>query len=128
MTKFNDLDHDGVQDPFEPGMGGWTINLSDPHMNVIPIVTGAGGTTCTGIPGGLQYLAVETAQAGWTQSFPPPPGSQSFFIECGQLINISFGNYQPGVSTPTSTPTKTATPTNTPTRTATRTPNVPPPD
>jgi len=126
VTKFNDLDHDGVQDPFEPGLAGWTINLSDPNMNLTQIVTNSGGTTCTGIQAGLQYVAFETLQIGWTQSFPAPSGAHNLFIECGQLINISFGNFQNGVSTPTSTRTNTATPTNTPTRT--HTPNINPPD
>jgi hypothetical protein len=86
-------------------------------MNLIQIVTMAGGTTCTGIPAATQYVAFETLQPGWTQSFPAPSGAHNFFIECGQLINISFGNFQTGVGTPTPTRTHTGTPTRTPTRT-----------
>jgi hypothetical protein len=61
-------------------------------------------------------------QAGWTQTFPPPPGTHNFGIDCGQLVNLQFGN----MSNLTRTPTRTTTPTLT--RTRTFTPNINPPD
>jgi Concanavalin A-like lectin/glucanases superfamily len=109
VTKFNDLDGDGALDPGETGLGGWTINVVDSSMNVVPIITGAQGTTCTGIPAPASYTAFEVPQGGWTQTFPPPPGTHVFFAECPQLINIAFGNMQVGVPTATRTATATAT-------------------
>lgn len=122
VTKFHDRDGDGVQDANEAGLAGWTINLVDGGMHVVPVVTGAQGTTCTGVPAPAVYTAAEVLQGGWTQTFPPPPGTHFFGIECGQLVNIAFGNMQIGMSTPTRTATATAT------RTATRTSNIPPND
>jgi hypothetical protein len=124
VTKFDDQDQDGVHDPGEPGLAGWTINVVDAGMNVLPVVTGAQGTTCTGVPAPAVYTAFEVPQAGWTQTFPPAPGSHFFGIECGQLVNIEFGNR----SNVTRTPTLTATASLTPTRTRTPTLKVPPID
>ena len=122
VTKFNDLDGDGTPDAGEPGLAGWTINVVDAGMHVVPVVTGAQGTTCTGVPAPAVYTAFEVPQGAWTQTYPPPPGTHVFGIECGQLVNIAFGNMQIGVPTPTRTATATAT------RTATRTSNIPPID
>jgi hypothetical protein len=95
---------------------------------VMPIITGAQGTTCTGIPGNAAYTASEVLQGGWTQTFPPPPGTQNFFVECGQLLNIYFGNKDNTAPTATRTATRTSTATATRTATSTRTPNILPND
>lgn len=110
VTKFDDRDGDGVQDAGEPGLAGWTIHLVDGGMNVVPVVTGAQGTTCTGVPAPAVYTASEVPQAGWSQTFPPPPGTHFFGIECGQLVNLAFGNRQLAARTPTATATRTRTP------------------
>jgi len=73
------------------------------------------------VPASTTYTVSEVLQNGWTQTFPPAPGTHTVFVECGQLVNLEFGNFV----NPTSTPTRT--PTATPTRTPTKTPNVPPP-
>jgi len=104
VTKFNDLDGDGVRDAGEPGLAGWTINA-----NAIPIVTGAQGTSCVGVPAPAAYTVSEVLQGGWTQTFPSPPGSHNSFLECMQLLNLSFGNMQIA-PTPTRTATRTHTP------------------
>jgi hypothetical protein len=122
VFKFEDRDGDGVHDPGEPNLAGWTIHIVDPNMNVITMVTGAGGSFCTGIPAPLTYTVSEVAQPGWTQTYPPPPGSHIFAAQCGQLINVEFGNMPTTPSTPTRTATATAT------RTATRTINIFPND
>jgi hypothetical protein len=112
VTKFSDPDGDGVRDPGEPGLSGWTINAVDSNQNVLPIVTGAQGTTCTGVPAPRAYIISEVPQAGWTQTFPPPPGTYNSFLECMQLLSLSFGNM--AIAPPTSTSTATATRTRTP--------------
>jgi len=134
VFKFNDFDGDGMQDPGEPGLGGWTFQLLDAGLNVVStVMTFPGGGICTVIPANAVYTLVEIAQVGWTQTFPPPPGTHFFGVECGQpLVNFTFGNRDDAVPTPNATPTPPATPvptataptTLTPTRTRTRTPTV----
>jgi Tol biopolymer transport system component len=77
-TKFEDLNGNGVQDPGEPGLGGWTIfadlndnGLLDPEEP--STVTAADGTyVLSDVPAGLQIIA-ELPQSGWRQSIPVPP-------------------------------------------------------
>ena len=78
---------------------------------VTTLITGVQG--CTGIPGAATYTFSEVLQNGWTQTFPAS-GTYNLFVECGEVLNLEFGNFE--------NPTVTATPT----RTATRTPNIPP--
>jgi len=111
LTKFNDVNGNGVQDAGEPGLAGWNIEITDPIGSVVAFVaTGAAGTVCTGVPGAAPYTVFELPQAGWTQTFPPAPGLHSVFVECGQLLNLGFGNFR----SPSATSTPTRTPTNTP--------------
>jgi hypothetical protein len=121
VFKFNDVDGDGMQDPGELGLGGWTFQFLDAGLNVVStVMTLAGGGICTGIPAPAVYTLLEVSQVGWTQTFPPPPGTHFFGVECPpQLVNLTFGNHETamGVSTatPTSVPIATPTPTRTPT-------------
>ena len=121
VLKFNDQDHDGFHDPGEPSIAGWLIDIADPGGNIIStLITGIQG--CTGVPASTTYTVSEVLQNGWTQTFPPAPGTHTVFVECGQLVNLEFGNFENPISTPTRTPTAT------PTRAPTNTPKVPPPD
>jgi hypothetical protein len=115
VTKFEDLDADGTHDFNEPTLTGWSIEVTANGSLVTTLTTGV--QNCTGIPGGTSYTVSEVLQAGWTQSAPPPPGAYNFFIECGQLVNLTFGNFLTA-GTPTRTPTRT--PTHSPT------PDIPP--
>ena len=65
-TKFNDLNGNGVRDPGEPGLAGWTIgigNVTIPYFN----------STTTDSTGNFRFINVpkanytvnETLQAGW---------------------------------------------------------------
>ncbi|MCX8073352.1 MAG: hypothetical protein N3C12_13015 [Candidatus Binatia bacterium] len=139
VTKFWDLNGNGQNDG-EPGLGGWTIQFLDANNNVVSsVVTLAGGTICTGIPAAAPYTVQEVLQGSCVQTFPSPPGTHSVFIECGQVLNLQFGNRCPLPTlpaTPSRTATGTATVTRTPTasasatRTSTRSPTsiVPPID
>lgn len=115
VFKFDDQDGNGVQGPGEGGLSGWTIQIVDQSMNVVSSpVTGPQGATCIGLPAPALYTAFELPQAGWTQTFPPGGAGQFFGVECGQLLNLTFGNMSNATRTPT--------------RTATRTPNIFPND
>ncbi|GIW44056.1 MAG: hypothetical protein KatS3mg077_1338 [Candidatus Binatia bacterium] len=115
VTKFWDLNANGQNDG-EPGLQGWTIQFFDASNTLsASVVTGPAGTTCAGIPAPGSYTVQEVSQGGCGQTFPPPPGTHSISLMCGQLVNLAFGNRCPPPSlTPTATPT--------------RTPKVPPPD
>jgi len=121
VLKFNDANGNGMQDAGESGLSGWNVEITDVHGNVVAfITTGPGGTFCSGVPGSTAYTVFEVPQAGWTQTFPPAPGVYNVFVECGQLLNLEFGNFQ----NPTATPTRA--PTAAPTRTPTKMPTGPP--
>ena len=125
VTKFNDLNGNGQQDTGEPGLAGWTVEVTDLFGNVITtLTTTASGTICGGIPAPASYTVFEVPQAGWTQTFPAPPGLHAITVTAGQLLNLSFGNWRGG-TTPSATATATVTPTAR--ATATATPTVTPP-
>jgi hypothetical protein len=81
-VKFNDLDADGVKDAGEPGLSGWQIQAyADSNGNSVldqaEFNLGAVASTTTNASGAYslslnpgQYIIVEVAQNGWTQSFP----------------------------------------------------------
>ena len=85
-VKFNDLNHDGVHDPNEPGLVDWEIHVfgttaggASIHMHTL---------TTAGPPVGLYefslepgtYTVCETQMPGWTQTAPfavPPPAGET---------------------------------------------------
>ena len=92
-SKFLDQDHDGLHDPGEADIAGWFIHVADPGATVIAtLLTGVNG--CTLVPGMTTYTVSEVLQNGWTQTFPPPPGTHVVFLECGQVVNLEFGNVE----------------------------------
>jgi hypothetical protein len=124
LTKFNDLNGNGVHDAGEPGLAAWDIEITDLAGNPIKLVTTLGaGTICTGVPAAASYTIFEVPQAGWTQTAPPAPGLHVISVTPGQLLNLEFGNLRSS-SGPTATPTASpsATPSPTPSPTATVTP------
>jgi hypothetical protein len=93
VLKFHDLDRDGVQDPGEPGLPGWTVVISDADGKVATtFTTGAQGTFCAGVPAPATYKISEVPQSGWTQTYPAPAVTPTVTVTTGQLLNVSFGN------------------------------------
>jgi uncharacterized repeat protein (TIGR01451 family) len=87
--KFNDLDGDGIKDPGEPGMAGWTIML----QNGTSVITGTNGSYSFPnlFPG--SYTVSEVLQSCWTQTAPVFPGTYTVTLAAGQSINNKdFGN------------------------------------
>jgi VCBS repeat-containing protein len=73
-VKFNDLDGNGVRDPGEPGLPGWTVyaDLNDNRQLDAGepfTVTGADGSYTLTLPPG-SYVVREVLQAGWRQTAP----------------------------------------------------------
>jgi uncharacterized repeat protein (TIGR01451 family) len=86
VTKFHDLDGDGVQDLGEPGLPGWTFTVSG---GVGTITTGPQGSFCSVVPAPGTYTASEQGQPGWT---PTTPNPQQATVSPGQSVTLSFGN------------------------------------
>ncbi len=88
--KFDDLDGDGIQDPGEPGLAGWTIRLLNPsNVLVGTTVTDAQGDYCfTNLACG-SFTVSEVQQPGWVAT-APPGGSHA--------LSLGFGTTQNGVN------------------------------
>lgn len=94
VTKFNDLNGNGVQDPGEPGLSGWTINIGNQLFGT----TNSTGQVCATVAAPGTYTISEMLQPGWTQTSPPPPGTYTVTVSPGQLVNLSFGNTRGGAA------------------------------
>jgi hypothetical protein len=100
-VKFEDLDADGVRDPEEPGLMGWTIYLDQNGNEALDegersTVTGQDGVyVFTDQQANVQYLVREVLSAGWTPTFP---GDGVHTVELGpgqDVVGVDFGNHQP---------------------------------
>ncbi|KAF0142115.1 MAG: hypothetical protein FD122_952 [Stygiobacter sp.] len=90
--KFNDLNGDGDKDEGEPGLQGWTINLT---MGAVQMTatTGADGSYCFNNLAAGTYTLSETPLEGWQQTYPASPGTHTITITADlNLIGIDFGN------------------------------------
>ncbi len=69
---FNDLNGNGVQNPGEPGLATWTVDLLNPSGNVVAsTVTSKSGTySFTGIYPGT-FTVAEVVKTGWYQTTHP---------------------------------------------------------
>ncbi|MEM7539229.1 MAG: SdrD B-like domain-containing protein, partial [Chloroflexota bacterium] len=96
--KFHDLNGNGVQDPGEPVIPGWTIHLYGPNGNLIATTTtDANGVYCfMDLDPGF-YIVREVIPDGWTQTFPDS-GVYEVQLDSGQVIEgLDFGNQrEPG--------------------------------
>jgi uncharacterized repeat protein (TIGR01451 family) len=118
-TKFNDLDGDGLsREAGEPGLGGWTINLSVTIEGITFTQTTTtssdpatlGAYAFTQLAGG-DYTIGEVLQNLWTQTYPTPvpPGTWTVNLGEGEIATgKDFGNFLP---VPSIDITKTANPT-----------------
>jgi hypothetical protein len=90
-TKFHDLNGNGVRDPGEPGLPGWTIELVDPATNTVlqTVVTGPDGRYCfLGLQLG-DYIVREVLQPGWVNTTPIAQ-RRNLPRDCGKQVD--FGN------------------------------------
>lgn len=103
--KWNDADADDILDTDEVKLNGWTItlyndgtdedtNLDDVVASTVTAGTGAtlGSYTFTNLVPGT-YAVCETAQAGWTQTYPDANSCHTIVInESGESNAANFGN------------------------------------
>jgi methionine-rich copper-binding protein CopC/protocatechuate 3,4-dioxygenase beta subunit len=94
--KFNDLTGSGIDDPSDPGLPGWTIDLlNSAGALVASTVTDASGNYSFSDVGPGTYTVQEEPQPGWIQTFPAPPGTYTITTTSGQDVGSEdFGNFQ----------------------------------
>ncbi len=100
-VKFDDRNGNGLLDPTEPGLPGWTIEILSGIGNVIASgVTGADGgyaitVTPEQLPIGLNTFGIrEQNQLRWTPTGPASGLYQGLPIELGKVVLRDFGNFQ----------------------------------
>jgi len=94
-VKWNDLNGDGRRDSNEPGIKGWTINLTG-AATLSTTTDSLGNYRFTQLAPG-NYTVAEVLQIGWLQTFPPAPGTHAVTLRSGQMLtNLDFGNWMPG--------------------------------
>jgi len=106
VTKYHDLDGDGVRDAGEPLLPGWSFTVKTPLGGVLASgATNAQGHWCaTSLPIGPVEVH-ETPQAGWTTTDPAgtPPGQspkKGLTLTPGQTASLAFGNRAPPPPSP----------------------------
>ncbi|MGE3808007.1 MAG: SdrD B-like domain-containing protein, partial [Gemmataceae bacterium] len=114
-SKYNDIDQDGVWDPGENGLPGWTIQLyttTGGQLSASPlqtITTDAHGDYSFDdlgpLPAGTSYVVVEVLPTGWIQTYPNasvldtillPDGTRGYVIDAasGVLLTAQNGSMQ----------------------------------
>ncbi len=91
--KWNDLNADGVKDAGEPGLDGWTINLTGP-ISGSTVTAGGGLFAFENLVEGT-YTLTEDLQVGWKNTYPTG-GSHTVEITAdGQVVgDVDFGNFK----------------------------------
>ncbi|WP_376789530.1 LamG-like jellyroll fold domain-containing protein [Thermoflexus sp.] len=103
VLKFHDLNKNGVRDPGEPLLSGWTF-----VVNGIQVSTNREGRACVEVRAPATYTVKEVLPPGWTP-ISPPGGSTTVTVSPGQTVTLPFANYQEASPTPPPTPTPTPT-------------------
>jgi protocatechuate 3,4-dioxygenase beta subunit len=99
---YNDLNGDGLRQPGEPGLQGWTIDLLNSAGGVVATVTtdSNGNYTFTGVGPGT-YQVAEVVQAGWVQTQPLYPVNYMFTNKSGlNLQALVFGDHASATLSP----------------------------
>ncbi len=93
---FNDINGNGVLDPGDPGLQGWTVDLYDSAGDLL-------ATTTTDVNGNYSfsdlgpgtYTVEEEIMPGWVQTAPAPPGTYTFMAGSGtNLAGLNFGDFE----------------------------------
>ena len=91
---FDDLNADGVPDPGETGLAGWTVDLLNGSSQLVGIVTSdsSGDYTFTGVAPG-SYTVQEVLQAGYVRT--TSPATHALTVSQGQTVTgLNFGDVQ----------------------------------
>ena len=87
---FNDKNHDGIQDPGEPGVPGATITVTDSTGDTVTLTTGSDGSYSTQVAPGT-YTITETQPTGFGVSTTPSVISNAV-VPQGGLTDQNFGD------------------------------------
>ena len=106
--KFEDLNANGVRDPGEPGLAGFTISLSSPSAGAPPLQTAVtdadGHFLFTNVTPG-SFVLSETQRQGFSLTVPALNSIPVTLASGGSSIANEFGNFR-GILTGTITGTK----------------------
>jgi hypothetical protein len=103
-VKYEDLNGNGLRDPGEPGLPGWTINLLYEGNVVASAVTDGEGRYAVKLDadhlpvGPGTYQVQEVNQAGWVQSQAPGPVTVGAGVGEAHFTGNDFGNYDPSIT------------------------------
>jgi uncharacterized protein (DUF2141 family) len=89
VSKFDDLNGNGVQDAGEAGVSGFVFQLSGTGR-ATTLTTGPNGVGCVVVPVGT-YTVVEQPQSGWIATTRT---TQTVAVTAGQPANVFFGRRQ----------------------------------
>jgi hypothetical protein len=95
--KFQDSNANGIHNPGEPGLAGWTIDLVDPFTGQVlqrTVTNGQGNYSFTGLPAGT-YRIREEEQPGWAQTTANP--ADITLMAGDDMTGIDFGNFHPAL-------------------------------
>jgi hypothetical protein len=97
-VKFYDRNENGVQEPGEPGIEGWTIRLyTEDGQLVATTVTDPSGQYRFSVPRPGLYFVSEAPRPGWVQVYPKGSGVHSIELRQGEQADpggADFGNVQ----------------------------------
>jgi len=91
-VKYNDRDGDGVRDPGEEGLAGWTIKVSW-GGNIISTVTDSTGFYRLCFTATDTVSLSEIVQNGWVAT-QPPGGIYHVILVTGRDTVLNFGNFK----------------------------------
>lgn len=95
--KFLDKNENGVQDPSEPGLSNWVIQMTDAAGNVVATaVSGQGGKFCFENVKPGTYTFGELMTPNWTQTTPAAPGTYTITVQPGQNGTLLIFGNRPG--------------------------------
>ena len=98
VFKYHDLNKNGIQDPGEPVLAGWTILVKDNLGNTIHTVTTSTNAVCVSVPApGLYHVSeVLPPPIGpwlpWSPTGPPSGTYSNVNVAPGQTVILAFGN------------------------------------
>jgi fimbrial isopeptide formation D2 family protein/uncharacterized repeat protein (TIGR01451 family) len=91
-TKFADLNGDGIRDPGDFPLGGWTVGAIQGSNTIGSTVTASDGSYCLELPFGT-YNICEQPQSPWTQTLPAAGACYTGVqVGIGTLSGKDFGN------------------------------------
>ena len=90
ITKFNDLNRNGIRDSGEIGLSGWEFQVSEISN---PVYTGINGNATVRVKANREYTVSESLPTGWYNSTPL---KVSTFIDPQyENFSVAFGDYFP---------------------------------